>query len=36
MRGMNTAYAEREPARSEVDALPGATLLEFGTPWCGC
>jgi thioredoxin 1 len=32
---MNTAYAEREPARSEVDALPGATLLEFGTPWCG-
>jgi thioredoxin 1 len=33
--GMNTAYAEREPARSEVDALSGATLLEFGTPWCG-
>jgi thioredoxin 1 len=35
MRGMNTAYAEREPARSEVDTLPGPTLLEFGTPWCG-
>ena len=32
---MNTEYAEREPAREEVDALPGATLLEFGTPWCG-
>lgn len=32
---MNTAYAEREPSRAEVDALPGATLLEFGTPWCG-
>jgi thioredoxin 1 len=32
---MNTAYAEREPARSEVDSLPGPTLLEFGTPWCG-
>lgn len=32
---MNTAYAEQEPARAEVDRLPGATLLEFGTPWCG-
>jgi len=32
---LNTEYAEREPAREEVDALPGATLLEFGTPWCG-
>ena len=24
-----------EPTRAEVDALPGATLLEFGSPWCG-
>jgi thioredoxin 1 len=32
---MNTAYAETEPTRAEVDALPGPTLLEFGTPWCG-
>ena len=24
-----------EPARSDIDALPGATLLEFGTSWCG-
>lgn len=32
---MNTAYAEREPSRAEVEALPGVTLLEFGTPWCG-
>ncbi|HSV47841.1 MAG TPA: thioredoxin family protein [Ramlibacter sp.] len=32
---MNTAYAETQPARDEVDALPGATVLEFGTPWCG-
>jgi len=22
------------PAREEVDALAGATMLEFGTPWC--
>jgi len=23
------------PTRAEVDALPGLTLLEFGTEWCG-
>ncbi len=32
---MNAAYAETEPERAEVDALEGATLLEFGSPWCG-
>ncbi|MDT3679696.1 MAG: thioredoxin family protein [Burkholderiaceae bacterium] len=32
---INREYAEREPSREEVDALPGATLVEFGTPWCG-
>jgi thioredoxin 1 len=32
---MNHDYAEREPSREEVDALPGETLVEFGTPWCG-
>ena len=24
-----------ELTREQVDALPGATLLEFGTDWCG-
>jgi len=24
-----------EPTRAAIDALPGATLLEFGTSWCG-
>lgn len=24
-----------EPRREDVDQLPGPTLLEFGTPWCG-
>jgi thioredoxin 1 len=24
-----------EPARADIDALPGATMLEFGTSWCG-
>ncbi len=23
------------PSRAEVDGLPGLTLLEFGTDWCG-
>ncbi|MCG2592100.1 thioredoxin family protein [Ramlibacter sp. XY19] len=32
---MNTSYAEKEPTRAEVDALAGATVLEFGTGWCG-
>ncbi|TBV00107.1 thioredoxin family protein [Stutzerimonas kirkiae] len=31
---MNDIYAESEPGRAEVDALPGNVLLEFGAPWC--
>ena len=33
--GINPSYAEMEPRRDEVDALAGATLVEFGSPWCG-
>jgi len=32
---LTTDYAQTEPRREEVDALPGATLVEFGSPWCG-
>lgn len=32
---MTSGYVLPEPERSDIDALPGATLLEFGTPWCG-
>ncbi len=32
---MSTTYAYKEPTRAEVDGLPGATVVEFGTPWCG-
>lgn len=32
---MNTVYADAQPTRAEVDALPGPTLLEFGNSWCG-
>jgi len=28
-------YAETAPSRAEVEALPGPTLLEFGSPTCG-
>ena len=28
-------YVAQEPARPDIDALPGDTLLEFGAPWCG-
>lgn len=30
-----SAYSESAPTRAEVDALPGATIIEFGTNWCG-
>ena len=32
---MSVEYTEAEPKRAEVDAMPGPTLLEFGTSWCG-
>jgi len=32
---INTTYADKEPARTEVDALAGPTVVEFGAPWCG-
>ena len=28
-------YATSAPSRAEVDALPGAAVVEFGTGWCG-
>jgi thioredoxin 1 len=31
---MNTDYATIEPARAEIDALQGPTVLEFGSPSC--
>ncbi|HYD57420.1 MAG TPA: thioredoxin family protein [Burkholderiales bacterium] len=32
---MTGDYSLDEPKRAEVDAMPGATLLEFGNNWCG-
>jgi thioredoxin 1 len=28
-------YGKPEPAREDIDRLPGPVLLEFGTGWCG-
>lgn len=28
-------YSPDAPTRTEVEALPGLTVLEFGTNWCG-
>jgi thioredoxin 1 len=30
-----SAYTENAPTRAEVDALTGASVLQFGTNWCG-
>lgn len=32
---MATGYEEEQLTRDEVDALAGATVVEFGTNWCG-
>src|SRR6478752_7681553 len=32
---MSTPYSSEEPARAEVDAMAGNTVLEFGANWCG-
>ncbi|REE91061.1 thioredoxin family protein [Cupriavidus plantarum] len=32
---MTKTFAATEPARADIDTLSGATLLEFGAPWCG-
>jgi thioredoxin 1 len=28
-------HAATEPGRVDVEALRGATVIEFGAPWCG-
>ncbi|MGC1330352.1 thioredoxin family protein [Pseudomonas sp.] len=32
---MTLQYSENAPDRRAVDELPGATVIEFGTGWCG-
>lgn len=32
---MNQPFSVEQPARADIDALVGSTLLQFGTDWCG-
>ena len=32
---MATEYTPDAPARADVDAFAGPTVIEFGTNWCG-
>lgn len=32
---MRQTYTADAPTRAEVDALAGATVIEFGANWCG-
>jgi len=32
---MSNPYSATAPTPAEVQAMPGMTLLEFGTDWCG-
>ena len=33
--GRNASYSPSDLSRADVDALAGATVLDFGTSWCG-
>lgn len=33
--GMQEDYSTSEPKRTELDAMQGAVVVEFGTDWCG-
>lgn len=32
---MTSEYKTEQPDRSEIDALSGPAVVEFGTNWCG-
>ena len=33
--GFNPQYSEDEPTISQIRAMAGYAVLEFGAPWCG-
>jgi thioredoxin 1 len=35
MVARNASYAPSSLSRADADALPGASVLDFGTSWCG-
>ena len=32
---MTSVYAQVEPSRTQISALKGSAVIEFGAPWCG-
>ena len=32
---MNRSYETSQPSRSDIDAIDGPVVIEFGTSWCG-
>ncbi|SDI17492.1 thioredoxin 1 [Pseudomonas flavescens] len=32
---MSSGYSSTAPTSADVQAMPGMTLIEFGTDWCG-
>ncbi len=32
---MSARYETNGPTRAEIDAMPGAVVVQFGTDWCG-
>ncbi|GAB3469102.1 thioredoxin family protein [Polaromonas eurypsychrophila] len=32
--GFSDSFTDPEPQRTQIDALPGPIVLEFGTGWC--
>jgi thioredoxin 1 len=32
---MSQPYTETQPQRTEIDALKGTVVVDFGTNWCG-
>lgn len=32
---MSLGYVTDQPERADIDVLPGATVVQFGTDWCG-
>lgn len=32
---MSESYSANQPQRSEIDAVTGPAVIEFGTDWCG-
>ena len=32
---MTSPYESAQPSREQIESLPGAAVVQFGTDWCG-